>query len=130
MSFADTLTLKNQAGTDQDFVRTNVSGQTTIRTNKTSGSPSEPQEMRISHSLEGKGAARAARHLVQFNTTNVDGLVSGTGTVNLTIRQPINEEVSQTDIENMLRELVHFITGSATPTVSATVVGQLLRGES
>jgi hypothetical protein len=128
--FTGTLTFDDASGDDQVFALVNQDGTGSRRLNIAS-TLSEPILMSIKHSSSGTGASAVDRHLVQFS--NVQEATSGpkTAIVNFTISAPRDSSISSLMIEDLVANLIDFLTDGALATpMGTTALTQLLRGES
>lgn len=129
-----TITAPNSAGTDAtfDFVLIDNNGDR-FRT-WVDAPVGQPTKLYIKHSSSGKGDAAIGRHLLSLTRLKKDGLLSGTGTWNITGSFPENGLFTDGDKISMLRQLANLMgieVGTAdTSAATLAFVPAFFRGES
>lgn len=108
--FDSTIVLDDNAGNDVTFKLIDQSGTTSRRRNAAT-TPTEPGDMIIKHSLDGKGPIKTARDLLSFEGKVFDS--TGTlrrMTVNVSVARELIPELDEDTVVNVLANAKSFLT--------------------
>jgi len=113
MAFSDNLSLDDASGDLVAYSKIASSGDR-IRRLDTSTTLAESRLMEIAHNFQGSGADIVDRHLVSFSHTqnNATGKPRK-AIVNLTVSIPRDAVVTPEDVDDLIANLVDFITGGS-----------------
>jgi hypothetical protein len=128
MSFSDTLTLKNHAGTDVTFVTTERSPRSVVRIDS-SAPLSTPHTLTLKTDPRGKDSMSHLAKLYKEVADSGDPTKEAGVTVNFTIIHPTHGIVTNGDVFDVVSELVKFLTGNNAYVCSEDIIEKLLRGE-
>lgn len=115
----NTNEVKNAAGTEVEFTRLSTGERSTVF-GQVSESPSSPHRLTISHQETGTGLKLRRRSLLRFDKTvvsTVDNATPVTASAYIVLDAPVGALTANTEIANVLAELLSFTGTQASSTL-------------